>query len=286
LPAWKTSVRIEINEEPKFTILRGAELSARTSEIWEEILRLHSGGRPTLPQQVRRYKGMWRDMSDEEIKLHIMSNKDKFMREEAAPYYDLLFRDLVDIRAKPAIPRIFALIESMGKHDKASPPAVKALVGIGGPEVVAESKTAMNSLNPRARATAFGLLAEFATPDMREMARVKVAELDRTAALNSLMILRRIGITKDDVPFLIHALDQVAKFYAKELEVQPFVEFYDGEVGQQLILKLGKLGPDSAEALPLLERFTTDSRLPLQAFQKNAQEAIDKIKKEQPKDPQ
>ncbi len=67
-----------------------------------------------------------RNMSDDEIKLHIMENKDKFWREEAAPYYDLLFRDLVDMRAKPIVPRIFALIESMGKHDKSSKPAVEA----------------------------------------------------------------------------------------------------------------------------------------------------------------
>jgi hypothetical protein len=49
-------------------------------------------------------------------------------------------------------------------------------------------------------------------------------------------------------------------------------------MGTRLIYSLGELGPDAAEAIPILERFTTDPRLPLLAFQKNAQEAIDKIK--------
>ena len=282
LPAWKGPVRVEVNGEPSFTILRGAALTERSNEIWEEILRLHSGGRPTLPQQVRRYKRLWRDTSDQEIKRHIMQNKDKFLREDVAPYYDILFRDLVDIRAKPAIPRIFALIESMGKHDKALRPASNALVGIGGPELIEQCQVAMKSWNPRSRATAMGLLATFALPEMREMAREKIAELDRTVSLNALEILRRIGITKDDVPSMIRALEQVEKYYLARPEDRPKLEYYDGEMGTRLIYSLGELGPDAQEALPILERFTTDPRLPLRAFQKDAQDAINKIASREP----
>jgi hypothetical protein len=279
LPAWKGPVRVEINGEPRFTILRGSKLVKRTDEIWEEILRIHSGGRPTTTQIIRNTKRTWPDVSDEEIKRDILLNKDKYYRIDPAAYYDLLFRDLVDIRAKPAIPRIFALIESMGKHDKASQPATEALIGIGGPEVIEQCKIAMKSWNPRARATAMGLLAAFATPDMRGMAREKIAELDRSTALNALEILRRIGITKDDVPSLIRALEKVEEYYTASPKDRPkLAEGYDGEMGTRLIYSLGELGPDAAEAIPILERFTTDPRLPLLAFQKNAQEAIDKTK--------
>lgn len=279
LPAWRGPVRVEINGEPSFTIPRGEDLVKRSHEVWEEILRLHSGGRPTLPQQVRRHKRIWHDMTDDEIKLHIMENKEKFWREDPVPYYDLLFQDLIDMRAKPIVPRIFALIESMGKHDKASIPATEALVGIGGPEVIEQAKIAMKSWNPRARATAMRIMAEFALPEMRGMAREKIAELDRSAAFHSMKILLRLGITKDDVPHLIHALEQVEKYYSVDPSERPKLENgYSGEIGRSLIYQLGELGPDAAEALPILERFTTDPRLPLLAFQKNAQEAIDKIK--------
>jgi hypothetical protein len=225
-------------------------------------------------------------MSDQEVKQQIMENKEKFARDDVLAYYEILFRDLVDIRAKPAIPRIFALIESMGKHDKALRPASDALIGIGGPEVVEHCNIAANSWNPRSRATAMGLLAIFALPEMREMAREKISELDRTVSLNALEILRRIGITKDDVPSMINALEQVAKYYAKELKNPPKLEYYDGEMGQRLIYELGELGPDAAKAIPILERFTTDTRLPLRAFQKNAQDAIDKINQHDPSDEQ
>jgi hypothetical protein len=282
LPIWVGPVRIEVNDEPRFTILREPELTERSNEIWEEILRLHSGGRPTLAQQVRRYKQMWRDMSEQEIKLHIMENKDQFRREDVAPYYALLFRDLVDMRAKPAIPRIFALIESMGKHDEAQRPATEALIGIGGSELVEHCHVARKSWNPRSRATGMGLLAAFALPDMRELARELIAELDRTMSLNALQILKRIGITKEDVPAMIHALEQVESFYKAKPEERPKLEYYDGEMGTRLIYALGELGADAEEALPVLERFTSDPRLPLRAFQADAQNAINKIKQSAP----
>jgi hypothetical protein len=280
LPAWKGPVRIEISGEPCFTILRGAAAIERSNEIWEEILRLHSGDRPTLPEQVRRYKKLWRDASEQEIKGRLMKDKDRMLREEVAPYYDILFRDLVDIRAKPAIPRIFALIESMGKFDKALGPASGALVGIGGPEVVEQCKAAMKSWNPRLRTTATGILATIATLDMREMAReqIQLPVRDRNTPLNSLEILRRIGFTKDDVPAMIRALEQVENIYVAKPEDRPKLDYYDGEMGTRLIFSLGELGPDAQAALPILERFTTDPRLPLTGFQKVAQEAINKIK--------
>lgn len=227
---------------------------------------------------MRRYKRQWPGMTDDEVRLSLYKNKKKIRVESVSPYIDMLFRDLVDMRAKPIMPRIFALIESMGKHDKAQAPAVQSIVGIGGPEVIEHSKAMLNSWNPRARATAMGLLARFATPDMRAMAREKIAELDQSVSLSAMEILRRLGITKDDVPHLVYALDRVAKYYAKELENPPKLEFYNGEMGHRLIHELGELGPDAAEALPVLERFTTDSRLPLSAYQKHAQEAIDKIR--------
>jgi hypothetical protein len=77
---------------------------------------------------------------------------------------------------------------------------------------------------------------------------------------------------------MIHALEHVEQYYLAKPEDRPKLDYYDGEMGTRLIYSLGELGPDARAALPILERFTTDARLPLAGFQKDAQEAINKIK--------
>jgi hypothetical protein len=280
LPAWKGQVRIEINGEPIITILRGAALTDRSNGIWEEILRLHSGGRPTLPQQVRRYKRMWRDKSDGEIKLHIMENKEKFLREDVAPYYNLLFSDLVDIRAKPILPRIFELIDTMGPHDRAFEPAFKSAVGIGGPEVLVQCEKAFKSRNDRSRHAAILILRDLGLPESRHLAYANLADPYQAIGRCSLDLLHRIGTTKDDVPHLIKALEEIERFYVTPKEQRPKVKFYSGDVASSIIYVLGNLGPDATDALPTLQRLATDPRLPLPGFRPDAEAAIKKIKGE------
>jgi hypothetical protein len=77
---------------------------------------------------------------------------------------------------------------------------------------------------------------------------------------------------------MIRALERVEQFYLAKPEDRPKVAYYDGEMGTRLIYSLGGLGPDAKQALPVLERFASDPRLPLPGFQKDAQEAINKIK--------
>lgn len=57
----------------------------------------------------------------------------------------MLFWELIDIRSRSINPRIFDLIESMGPHDKAFEPAFKAVVGIGGPDVLDQCKEGLKS---------------------------------------------------------------------------------------------------------------------------------------------
>lgn len=118
-PLWSGPIRFEINHEPQFTILRGEALEKQCAELWEEILRLHSGGRPNRPELIKFYRAQWPKASDKEIIEYVMKNKDTAWRINPQAMYDNAFEELVNIRAKPLIARLFALIESMGKFDKA-----------------------------------------------------------------------------------------------------------------------------------------------------------------------
>jgi hypothetical protein len=284
LPHWDGPIEFEVNGEARFTVFRGALLEARAKELWGEILRIHSGGRPNLDQEIRHYRRMWPNSTYEEVRELLVSNKEKYHSIDRENIYRLLFHDLIDAGAKPAVPRIFALIESMGKHDKAFGPACDALVGVGGPEVVEQSEKALDSWNPESRQAAMGVLGTLALPETRELAREKLVHGDGRMTHGAMNLLRRLGVRQDDVPAMIDALTQIEQFYLGKTR-RKFVSRTDemsnsvhvAETAHGIIYALGELGPKADAAVSVLERFATDARLPQPGYRAEARRAIEQI---------
>jgi hypothetical protein len=218
IPTWHGPVRFEVNGEPSFTIPRGEALVRQSEEVWEEILRIHSGGRPKPEQIVRYYKLRSPDASEQEIKRVFITDKRKYLAFNSALLYPMLFRDLIDVRARPVIPRIFDLIESMGQHDNAFEPAFKAVVGIGGPDVLDHCKKGLKSWNPRSRHAAMLILRDLSLPDSRPLAHEHLGDVQQEVARCALDLLHHIGTTKEDVPAMIRALEEIERYHNEKVD--------------------------------------------------------------------
>ena len=282
IPAWHGPIRFEVNGESSFTIPRGEAVVRQSEKVWEEILRIHSGGRATPAQMVRYYKLRSPGTTEEEIKRVILTDKRKLLAFEPASIYPMLFRELIDIRARPVIPRIFDLIESMGPFDKAFEPAFKAVVGIGGPDVLDHCKKGLKSWNPRSRHAAMLILRDLSLPESRPLAYDHLGDVQQEVARCALDLLHHIGTTKDDVPAMIRALEEIERYHLTPEKERPNWAVYSTDVGSSIMFRLASLGPEAKAALPILERFATDPRLP-GLFQPDAKNAIEKIKPAPPK---
>jgi hypothetical protein len=277
IPAWPGPVRFDVNGKIQFTIPRGKALADKSSEIWEEILRIHSGGGGTLSEKVRYYKRYWLDMTEDEVRTTIITHeKDKFRNLDLDKLYPLVFDDLIAIRATPAIPRIFELIQTMAPHDKALGPAKGALVAIGGPDVVEGCKKALVSTNTQSRRAAMGILATFALPETRQLARDKLIDRDDHVSVTAFMLLQNIGIGKVDVPAMVKGLEGAKAYYMSPgdfPEKRPYG--YNGELPRRLIFSFGELGPSARDALPILKEVASEPTL--RGFREDAVKAIVKI---------
>jgi hypothetical protein len=277
VPVWSGPVRYVVNEQPIFTVPRGEALIRQSAETWEEILRIHSGSRASVKQIVRYYKLRSPETPEDDIKHQLLTDKRKIQSFDSAAIYQLLFHDLIDMRARSTTPRVFELIESMGPFDKAFEPAVKSVVGIGGPDVLEQCKKALKSWNPRSRHAAILVLRDLGLPESRPIAGELLSDLQQEAVARcALDLLYKIGITKDDVPAMVRALEKIQNYYSTPVSDRPKTGTYGGDVATSIIIALGSLGPDASASLPVLERFAND--FPLPAFQADAKGAIDKIK--------
>ena len=78
---------------------------------------------------------------------------------------------------------------------------------------------------------------------------------------------------------MISALEQTEKYYLAAPADKPKMPYgFTGETAKGIIYEFGQMGSAAKEALPVLERFATDPKLPVPGFQPDAKEAIRKIK--------
>jgi hypothetical protein len=265
VPRWTGPVQFRLNDFERFTLLRGEAHEKKIHEIWEEILRLHSGGRPTADQYVRTFQYRRAEPLTED---QIRQGKAKYFVEMKAGrvtsgrVYPVLFRDLIDLRAHQLAPRIFHFLEAMGQHDPTFDFVVRTLTALGGDDVVARCSQALNSPNARSRHAAMIVLANFVLPETRRLAHAHLADFDLTMARVAMNLLTRLGSKSEDVPVLIRSLNK--------LETKIFSEDRNplGHPGAGLeeiegfIYVLKSLGPDAREALPTLKRVAADRRYP------------------------
>jgi hypothetical protein len=123
------------------------------------------------------------------------------------------------------------------------------------------------------------ILTYLVLPDTRSVAYEHLGDIDATFGRSSFDLLRRLGITKDDVPAMVQALDKIDGFYQGRTDiVVPTDAYYDGETAESIMRALGEFGPEAREALPTLERMAAGERVPMPAFQEPAKQAIEKIK--------
>lgn len=277
LPLWSGPVLFEVNDKPQFTILRGKALEERSAELWEEILRIHSGGDATLQQIMDYYERRAPGMPKEEISRHISTDMKKHRSYVSASLNSTLFRELIDIRARPTIPRIFDLIESMGPHDQAFNPAWQAVVGIGGPDVVDHCKKALSSWNPRSRHAAMLILRELGLPGTRPLAQAHLVDIqNRAVGRCAVDLLYRLGVTKGDIPAMVKALEEISAFHLTPLNERPKLNYSD-DLGHEIMVVLGSMGPEAEEALPVLEKLAENPDIPAVA-KDDAKKAIEKIR--------
>jgi hypothetical protein len=284
LPAWDGPVRFEINNKEAFTVLRGDNLKTRVDELWNEILRIRSGGRPTLDQLLGYYRKQWAESIDEsELRKTVIGLQKKRPSIDPQPLYYELFSKLIDLRAINAVPRIFSLIDTMdtmGMNDEAFDPAWKTLVAIGGPDVVTGCRQALLSRNPQSRGAAILVLRDLGLPETRDVAYAHLAGPDIQVARCSLDLLKNIGLTKQDVPILVQAIQDLESrmFDPSRGEKSKIVGTASSEDIGSLIYTIGTLGPEASDAIPVLEQLASHPRFPLsKTLQKYAQDALTKI---------
>jgi hypothetical protein len=206
----------------------------------------------------------------------------KYLIDLETLYYQL-FRNLIDLRARSAVPRIFSLIDSMdtmGQNDNAFDPAWKALVAIGGPEVVAGCKQALLSRNHQSRVAAILVLRDMALPETRSIAYAHLAGPDMQLARCSLNLLNNLGLTKQDVPNLVQAIQELESrmFDPSQKEAVKITGTGSSEDINSLIYTIGTLGSEASDAIPALEQLASHPRFPLsKTLQKYAQDALIKI---------
>ncbi len=281
LPVWRGPVRFEVNGKRWFTIVRGDELNQRADQIWEEILDLHSGGRVSGIGYVHYLQNLSPDISDDQA-IKEAFDKQKLFSTPAKAIYPILFQELIDIRARPAIPRIFELIQATGKFDPILEHTTSALVGIGGPDLDSYCQEALKSWNSRSREAAMGVLAAVGNPATRPMAYDLMNGPDIRSIRGGLSILSGIGLRKEDVPTLVRSMKRLESimFNAPNDNRGPGFEGSSSDDMCAFIYTLAELGAQAEDALPALEQMATKPRFPLSTtLQEPAQKAVEKIKK-------
>jgi len=280
LPVWPGPVRFEVNGQLRFTMERGEKLAKLADQIWEEILTLHSGGRVNRIEFVRYLKSRSPNISDQEA-IEAAFDKTKLLSTPAAAVYPMLFAELVDIRARPIIPRIFELLKATGKFDPILEHANNSLIGIGGPEVIVHAKEALNSLNPRCRETTMRALAGIGDPEARPIAYECFNSADLAAVRDGLTLLNGIGPRREDVPEIVRGMQQFESLLF-DPQIATRTVSYGSASEEQIstaIYTLGSLGAQAEDALPTLEQMATKPRYPLStSLQEPAQKAVEKIK--------
>jgi hypothetical protein len=276
------AVRFEINDKPSFTIVRGEELQRRSDQIWNEIIDLRSSGQVNRLQYIHLQQKQFPAMGEEDL-LQGAEGKDKFMHMRPAVIYPMLFRELVDMRAKPTIPRIFELLQSLGKFDPMQQLAFDALVGIGGPELLPACKEAIKSWNPRCRETAMNVLAAIALPETRDLAREYLLGPDNQAVYFGLHLLKNLGVRRDDVPTLVRSLENFESILldpnATDRRAKFLVTGASSDTIFDYIAIFKSLGAEAEEALPVLDRMAKESRYPnSKTFHARAAEAAESIR--------
>jgi HEAT repeat protein len=256
-------------------------LVQRTDQLWEEILRLHSGGYVNRLELARQFQTLWPHATDQEVVDEVFKDKTKLLTTPAKAVYPMLFQELVDIRARPAIPRIFELLKATGKFDPILEHATNALVGIGGPELVTDCKEALKSWNPRSREAAMRSLASLGDPETRSIAYECFNSSDLAMVRDGLSLLKGIGPKREDVPALIRGMQKFESLLF-DPQITTRIVGYGSVSEDQLcesINNLASLGAQAEDALPTLEQMATNPRDPLSTtLQEPARKAVEKIK--------
>jgi hypothetical protein len=286
LPKWEGPIRFELQGKPQFTILRGEALDQRANQIWEEILRLHSGGYVNRIELAHYYQNLWPSATDQQIVEDVFKDKNKLITTPAKVVYPMLFGELVNIRARSVIPRVFELIQSTGKFDPILEEAGKSLIGIGGPELVQNCKQAIESSNPRSREAAMGVLATIGDPDTRALAYdLMFNGTDLRRIRGGLSILCGIGPQKADVPEIVKSMQRLESLLFSTTNYDRGPEF-EGSSSDDIcafIYTLSNLGSQAEDALPVLEQMAEKPRFELSSSLKEAaRKAVAKIKGKAP----
>jgi hypothetical protein len=221
-------------------------------------------------------------ISDQEA-IKAAFDKSQLLRTPAAAVYPILFGELVDIRARPIISRIFELLKATGKFDPILEHANNALIGIGGSEVIVHAKEALNSSNPRCRETTMRALAGIGEPEVRPIAYSLVAGSDIDSIRGGLRILNGIGPRRDDVGELVRSLQRLESILCNPPNGNrgPNFETSGSDDITAFVFALAGMGAQAEDALPVLEQMATKPRYPLSTtLQEAAQKAVDKIKQD------
>ena len=280
LPAWPGSVRFELDGREEFTVLRGEELEARVEELCNEILRIRSGGRPTREQYLRRYRKMWPKATEEELHAGVAKLRNETLK-DPMPFYTMLLRELGDMRARPAIPRIFDLMDRMEDTDQPFSAARKAIVAIGGAEAVTRCKAAFRSRNDVSRLAGMLILRDFGLPETREIAHAHLHDPYAPVGRVSLDLLHRLGHDVSDVPELVRAIRELEESIFSEDSAQARLRRRGGGAYDILTLigRLGYIGPEASMAIPELEQIASIPKYPeSRILQEAAKEALAEIR--------
>ncbi|QDT74557.1 HEAT repeat domain-containing protein [Lacipirellula limnantheis] len=279
LPRWNGPVKILVNGELAFTILRGEALEEFTYKTWEDFLRLHSGGRPTGGLLRRYWKQQWPTITDDQV----VEKMKQFRMVNPEPFYRVFMSDLVDTRARGVLPKLFTLFDAMGDHDKAFTPAWQAAVAIGGPDLVAHCCKALESPNLRSRHAAMLILKTLGLPDTRDVAYQHLADSESWMAVQALMMLQVIGPASDDAE---HMVDALRKLTATWKDPPP----YDPRTGNRtiepingLIFALSTSENPSNEVVGVIQEL--ERTFPNVSVQKNARDALERMEATVPASP-
>lgn len=166
-------IRFTINGRELYSVPRGDELRRTVDAVWSDLVRVRAGkGLPSAVWEAmvrRRAVHYGWPAAEGEVLEQQVKNLQRTYHDDRMLCEPLLLK-LAAIRASPAAPRVFDLIESMEAHDPAFDPAWKALVAIGGHEVVRGCETALKSQSPRSRHAAMLILLSIGEPSTRVLA--------------------------------------------------------------------------------------------------------------------
>jgi hypothetical protein len=265
IPACAGPVSFLINGTLDHTVLRGAALKARRVQLLADLRVWANGGQWTNEEWLARYRFEYRnDREGEKLDAALA----QFRRGYSDRRCKSIVKELAELQDRDALPALAEVAAGLSLHDELAWPVQQAFVALGGGESIGACEDLLANDNPSARGVAMLVLEDLALPSTRALAHGHLADTYDPVARTALFLLYALGEAPEDVHPIVEAIGSLeAQALAGGVECRA-----KWALAHSLVGRLGKMGPDARDAVPVLKRLSDG---PSNCFVDNLRPAAD-----------